>query len=95
MLQRLIDHGVVTSITAGSLVGQFGAEVQRFTFELVRRGMVHNVASDAHDHLRRAPGIADALEQAGLLDSYEWWAELVPAALLRGESPPPRSSPAS
>ena len=58
--------GVLTSVTAGSLVGRFGGEVRRFALELVKQEFVHNVASDAHDEVRRPPGIAAELERSGL-----------------------------
>ena len=60
-LARLTASGVVCSITAGSLVGRFGRDVQRFALALVEAGLVHNVASDAHDATRRPPGLADEL----------------------------------
>ena len=49
MLEALVDAGALGSLTAGSLVGRFGKAVRRFSLELVRDGLVHNVASDAHD----------------------------------------------
>ena len=58
VLESLVRAGILTSITAGSLVGRFGGEVRRFALGLVGDGLVHNVASDAHDHLGRPPGIA-------------------------------------
>jgi protein-tyrosine phosphatase len=91
MLESLVHGGVLTSITAGSLVGRFGGAVKRFALELVEAEMVHNVASDAHDPERRHPGIAGELRQAGLGGLVEWLTEAVPAALLAGEeSLPPR-----
>ena len=49
-------EGVLTSVTAGSLAGRFGEQVRRFALSLFERGLVHNVASDAHDlaNARRA-----------------------------------------
>src|SRR5262249_58596346 len=88
MLQSLVSSGVLTSITAGSLVGHFGAEVRRFALELARGGMIHNVASDAHDHLRRPPGIAVKIEQAGLGPLTEWLTSAGPPAALPGEEDP-------
>lgn len=90
MLESLLAAGALTSITAGSLVGRFGGEVRRFALELVHRGMVHNVASDAHDHLRRRPGIKHELEQSGLGPLADWLAQEVPSALLSGREIPPR-----
>jgi protein-tyrosine phosphatase len=89
VLESLVRAGALTSITAGSLVGRFGGEVRRFALALVRDGLVHNVASDAHDHLNRPPGIAAELRQARLEALTEWFTEQVPAAILSGEEIPP------
>lgn len=91
MLESLVQGGVLTSITAGSLVGRFGGPVKRFALELFEAEMVHNVASDAHDPEQRRPGMAEELRQAGLGGLVEWLTDAVPAVLLAGEeSLPPR-----
>jgi protein-tyrosine phosphatase len=84
MLRSLVRSGVLTSITASSLSGRFGNDVRRFALALAAEGLVHNVASDAHDHLRRPPGIASEIEHAGLGPLREWLTEEVPAAILDG-----------
>jgi protein-tyrosine phosphatase len=89
-LEALIDGGVLASITAGSLVGRFGNEVRRFALDLLRDGMVHNVASDAHDDIRRPPAIAPELERAGLGALGDWLTRAVPGAILAGAEIPPR-----
>ncbi|MFI4992928.1 MAG: tyrosine-protein phosphatase [Solirubrobacterales bacterium] len=90
MLSSLVRAGVLTSITAGSLVGRFGGEVRRFALGLAREGLIHNVASDAHDDVRRPPGTAAELRQAGLEPLAEWLTEQVPAAILSGAEIPAR-----
>jgi protein-tyrosine phosphatase len=91
MLEALVAGGVLTSITAGSLVGQFGGDVRRFALGLVRDGLVHNVASDAHDDVKRPPEIAAELERAGMAALTDWLTRAVPTAILSGEvSIPPR-----
>jgi tyrosine-protein phosphatase YwqE len=40
--------------------------------------MVHNVASDAHDHVHRPPGIAAELDRAGLAPLADWLTQAVP-----------------
>jgi protein-tyrosine phosphatase len=91
MLESLVNSGVLTSITAGSLVGRFGGGVRRFALGLIDAELVHNVASDAHDSTQRAPGMAEECKQAGLEGLTEWLTEGVPAAILAGEdSLPPR-----
>ncbi len=90
MLASMAGAGVLTSITAGSLVGRFGAPARRFALRLVDEGMVHNVASDAHDEIRRPPGVVMELEQAGLAPLAEWLTQSVPAAILGGGEIPRR-----
>jgi protein-tyrosine phosphatase len=88
MLRGLVRAGVLTSVTAGSLVGRFGGEARRFALELAREGMMHNVASDAHDATHRRPGIAAELERAGLGPLTGWLTQEVPQAILDGEQIP-------
>jgi protein-tyrosine phosphatase len=90
MLEALVRSGVLTSVTAGSLVGQFGGDVRRFALGLARDGLIHNVASDAHDHVQRPPSIAAELEQAGLAPLAGWLTREVPAAILADGEIPPR-----
>jgi protein-tyrosine phosphatase len=85
ILHSLVDQGVLTSLTAGSLVGRFGSKVRRFASQLVDARVVHNVASDAHGALSRGPSIAAELEQAGLLYASQWLTDTVPRAILAGE----------
>jgi protein-tyrosine phosphatase len=93
MLESLVRGGVLTSITAGSLIGRFGREVRRFALQLARDGMIHNVTSDAHDHDQRPPGLARELEQAGLGgDLAQWLTDAVPTAILSGGEIPRRPS---
>jgi protein-tyrosine phosphatase len=96
-LGALVKSGVVTSITAGSLAGSFGESVQELAFDKLERGLVHDVASDAHDHLHRPPQINVALHEAdialpGLSEQAPWFTVTVPMAILRGEpvGEPPR-----
>ncbi len=88
MVRSLADAGVLMSITAGSLVGRFGGEVRRFALELARDGLIHNVTSDAHDSVKRAPGLAKEIEQAKLAGISDWLTRSVPGAILDGEEIP-------
>jgi protein-tyrosine phosphatase len=96
MLERLVRAGMLTSITAGSLAGQFGGEARRLALALARDGLLHNVASDAHDAVNRPPEIAAALQRAGLAPLAPWLTGAVPTAVLAGKEipPPPAAAPA-
>ncbi len=92
-LVRLVESGLLCSITAGSMWGQFGARVRNFAIELLGAGLVHDVASDAHDSERRPPGLGAAFSSAeddlpGISARAEWLSRLAPAAILAGESLP-------
>jgi protein-tyrosine phosphatase len=94
MVESLVRNGVLTSVTAGSLVGRFGSEVRRFARRLLDQGLVHNVASDAHDAVKRPPGMAAELADAGYGSLADWLTRAVPAAILSGEEIPARPEPA-
>jgi protein-tyrosine phosphatase len=91
LLASLVESGVVTSITAGSLVGRFGRSVRRFARELLDAELVHNVSSDAHDYRQRPPSVLSELERAGLSPMSDWLTSAVPAAIIDGAHsiPPP------
>ena len=48
-LLTFVQQGCLIQINAGSIVGQFGSSVQSFAFKLIKSGMAHFVASDAHE----------------------------------------------
>jgi protein-tyrosine phosphatase len=56
-----VKHGALLQITAGSLLGEFGSNAFEQAWQLVKRGLVSLVASDAHDTVRRPPQLTAAL----------------------------------
>jgi protein-tyrosine phosphatase len=90
LLEGLVDGGVLTSLTAGSLVGRFGGEARRLALALLDSGMAHNVASDAHDPVQRPPSIAAELAESGRGELEDWLTREVPAAILAGADIPRR-----
>jgi protein-tyrosine phosphatase len=68
-LSRWIEIGCYVQVTAGSLVGVFGKRAQVCAEELVRRGLTHFVASDAHDCSHRPPSLAEAYQY--LADQFD------------------------
>jgi protein-tyrosine phosphatase len=57
-----VSNGVVIQITAGSLLGDFGRSARASAWELVQRGLVGLVATDAHDTAQRIPRLSAAIE---------------------------------
>lgn len=60
VLADLLEHGVKTQITAGSLTGAFGGQAGQAAQTFLRRKMVHFVATDAHNMTKRPPRVRDA-----------------------------------
>jgi protein-tyrosine phosphatase len=97
-LARLVNGGVLCSITAASLGGRFGTTVRKFSLELLYDGLVHDVASDAHDHLHRPPDIMTGFESAeadvpGIRGQATWFTVTAPVAMLTGKPLPPPPDP--
>lgn len=57
-VEELISLGSRIQINAGSIMGKTGISVKRFTKRLLKEGLVHFVASDAHDEDKRKPELA-------------------------------------
>jgi protein-tyrosine phosphatase len=94
-LVRLVEAGVLCSMSAGSIAGEFGRRVRAFAVRLLGDGLIHNVSSDAHDDRLRPPDLRSRLERAervlpGLGAQAPWLTEEAPAAILAGQELPPR-----
>lgn len=61
-MRRIVDRGGFFQVTAMSLTGGFGRRVRRRAEAMVELGLVHFIASDAHDLSRRPPGLRRAHE---------------------------------
>jgi protein-tyrosine phosphatase len=93
-LATLAERGVLCSITSASLAGAFGDRARSFSVEMLRRGLVHDVASDAHDHLHRPPFLRSPIERLdaelpGIARSAAWFTVTAPVAILAGNEIPP------
>ena len=62
-LVSLLRQGVLVQITASSLVGMHGRTAQRTAETLLKRGLVHCIASDAHSLSKRPPAVAEGLRR--------------------------------
>jgi protein-tyrosine phosphatase len=54
-LQKWIEMGCLLQITAQSLTDRFGKIAQKSAWNWLNKGMVHVIASDAHDTMHRPP----------------------------------------
>jgi protein-tyrosine phosphatase len=59
-LARWVGRGCLVQVTAGSYTGMFGTAPKHYANELLQRGLIHFVASDAHDATFRTPRLRDA-----------------------------------
>jgi protein-tyrosine phosphatase len=61
LIVRLVRSGVWMQLTAGALLGEFGSRARKWSLQLLREGLVHVVASDAHGASKRPPRMGEAL----------------------------------
>ncbi len=67
----LVDAGCLMQVTAGSLVGMFGPQVQKLAERLVIEGLVHFLATDAHSPKSRRPLMRRSFDRVVELAGYE------------------------
>lgn len=67
VVETLVDAGCLMQITAGSLAGTFGPQSLRYSEWMLRRGLVHFVATDAHGQRARRPLLRRAYDRAAAL----------------------------
>ena len=61
-LVPLVAHGSLIQVTADSFTGTFGPRAAQCAVDLLRRRLIHIVASDAHSAVRRPPGLLRSRE---------------------------------
>jgi protein-tyrosine phosphatase len=94
MLRRLVGLGATAQVTAMSLTGDFGRRPQQEAWRMLDAGLVHFVASDAHDVRRRPPGLRRAYQMIAARSGEETARRLTtdnPRAVLE-DQPLPASS---
>ncbi len=62
-VSELVDSRCLMQITAGSLTGTFGSSCQQFCEWMLRKGLVHFVATDAHGFRSRRPLLGRAFQR--------------------------------
>lgn len=53
LLERLIELGALAQVTAQSVTGEKGGKLQKLSLDLCKRNLIHFIATDAHDTVRR------------------------------------------
>jgi protein-tyrosine phosphatase len=61
-LEQWVFEGAFLQLTGQSLLGTFGTGVRKFSERLIEKGLVHFVASDAHDASYRTPKLDEAFQ---------------------------------
>lgn len=60
LVREYVERGMLVQITAGSLTGFFGRRIEKTAWLIVKSGMAHFVASDAHGARGRTPLLSKA-----------------------------------
>lgn len=87
-LAALLRQGALAQVMVGSLLGTQGGTTRRTAETLLKKGMAHCFASDAHDLRKRPPRIRQSLQRAEQLVSRSLlyrMIETVPAAIVQNE----------
>lgn len=58
-VEDLTEMGCYIQLNAGSIMGKFGFGTKQFTKKVLKRQLVHFVATDAHDTEKRGPHISE------------------------------------
>jgi protein-tyrosine phosphatase len=88
--EAVVRVGAYGQITTGSILGTFGSRVREYSLELLRGGLVHVLASDAHNTRGRSPVLTPAFEAIVPIvgeGRARSMVDGVPQALLEGRTP--------
>jgi protein-tyrosine phosphatase len=76
-LRPLVEKGALVQVTAGSLTGEFGPECAKSARVMLKKGLVHFIASDAHWADERPPVLSAGLKAASEIIGEEAARKLV------------------
>lgn len=86
---ELRDRGVLMQLTAQSILGKFGRKTEKACRKLLKWGVVDIIASDAHNPVRRPPGLSEAVKAAAKIVGPDRAMAMVtetPERILSGET---------
>ncbi len=95
-LAWLVAMGVLVQVTAMSITGHFGRAIEKISREMLEKGLVHVIATDAHSIETRPPVLSSARDVAALILGEEEARRLVeanPRSILEGrpiDTPQPK-----
>jgi protein-tyrosine phosphatase len=87
---EMIRMGCLGQVTAMSLTGGFRAKIKGFAGKLLKKRLIHFIASDAHNTNGRPPGLMRALREAEKIVGREEAMKMVteyPRSILEGKRP--------
>jgi len=62
VLYKLIEQGALSQLTAASVIGKFGKDIQKFSLQCLKHNLSHFIASDAHNLVSRGIRLAEAYQ---------------------------------
>ena len=87
---EMIRIGCLGQVTAMSLTGEFGARVRQIAERLLKKRLIHFIASDAHSTDGRPPILSEGVRAAEKIVGKEEAQKMVtqyPQAILEGRKP--------
>jgi protein-tyrosine phosphatase len=87
---EMIRMGCLGQVTAMSLTGEFGPEIRQIAEKLLKKRLIHIIASDAHSVGRRPPILSSGVKAAEKIVGEKEAQKMVkeyPQAILEGRKP--------
>jgi protein-tyrosine phosphatase len=90
VLRGLVDSGMLCCVSARSLREQADPAIRAAAWGMLADGLVHVIASDAHDVQRRPPDLRATLKAVGMPAGHVYYfTDVAPAAVIGAGGPPP------
>jgi protein-tyrosine phosphatase len=90
LMVQMVEAGAWMQITAGSVTGRFGKRTQYWAERMIDEGLVHILATDAHNLRSRSPVLSEAVAAVAARLGEQAANDMVltrPLAVLENESP--------
>jgi protein-tyrosine phosphatase len=91
MVDEWAENGALVQVTANSLTGRWGKTAKKMAESLAKKGIVHVLASDAHNTGSRPPILSEArdvMKRIAGEDSALAMVDSNPRAIVAGQAPP-------